>query len=891
MALTSGVKLGPYEIVSPLGAGGMGEVYRACDTRLDRAVAVKILPTYLSDNPEARQRFDREARAISSLNHPNICALYDVGHQDGIEYLVMEFLEGETLADRLLKGALSTQQLLKLSSEICEGLEKAHRSRVIHRDLKPGNIMLTKTGAKLMDFGLAKASSSVAPPSSSLTATLDHPQASQALTARGTLVGTFQYMSPEQVEGKEADARSDIFALGAVLYEMATGKRAFEGKTTASVIAAVLAAEPQPISAIQPTSPPALDRVVKTCLAKDPDERFQSVHDVKLQLKWIAEGGSQAGVPAPVAVRRRNREKLAWIVTAAALLSALVLGLIHFRQPAAEARVVRAAILPPENGTFVTVGVTGHPVLSPDGRSVAFIARVAGITQLWVRHLDSFKPFTLAGTEDTYGAFWSPDGRNLGFFAQGKLKRVAVGGGPAVTLCDVDQGRGGSWNQQDVIIFGKFPGEIYSVPAAGGVPKQVTHLDVSRHHVTHRWPQFLPDGNRFIYMAIGLGTASEEDVFSLGSLDGKVDRVLSSQAGSPIAYDSGYLLYIVEKTLMARPFDPNKLAFSGEAVPVAEGVQVDSIFGNGVFSASGNGVLLYQTGNTLSKRKLDVVDSSGKRVGNLRDTGFASDQRISPEGKRFAATIFDPNGGKTDVWVQDIASGNRTRLTVDPRRSRSPVWSRDGERIVYTSNRSGKPLLYLIAASGMGVEQKLWEPAVNAYAEDWTTDSKSVIVQERAEGGKAHLSLIPVEGKAEATPLLEVAGANVYNTRLSADGHWIAYDCDVSGKLEVYVSAFPKPEGRLQISLSGGRFPTWNRNGKELYYLDTSGSLMAAELNESHGALQVASHRILFPLKFGLSDSYDVFPDGKHFLLNTNATEEASTPLNLVVNWPAELKK
>ena len=553
--------------------------------------------------------------------------------------------------------------------------------------------------------------------------------------------------------------------------------------------------------------------------------------------------------------------------------------------------MIRAAILPPENGTFVTAGVTGHPVLSPDGRSVAFIAQVAGVTQLWVRDLDSFKPRALASTEDAYGAFWSPDGRNLGFFAQGKLKRIAVGGGPAVTLCDVDQGRGGSWNQQDVIIFGKFPGEIYSVPSAGGVPRQVTHLDASRHHTTHRWPYFLPDGNRFIYMAFGLGTASEEDVFSVGSLDGKVDRVLSSQAGSPIAYDSGYLLYIVEKTLMARPFDPNKLAFSGEAVPVAEGVQADIIYVNGVFSASGNGVLLYQTGNSLSKSRLHLVDSSGKTVGNLGDLSGASVPRISPEGKRVAITIIEPNSGRTDVWVQDIASGNRTRLTVDPRRSFSPVWSRDGERIAYLSNRTGKPALFAVASNGMGVEQKLWESAVATRAMDWTTDSKSVIVQERAEGGKARLVLIPVEGKAEAMPLLEGVGANVYGTRLSADGHWIAYDSDVSGKLEVYVSAFPKPEGRLQISLAGGRFPTWNSNGKELYYLDTSGSLMAAELKQSNGSLQVASRRILFPLKFWLNDSYDAFPDGKRFLLSTSATEEPSTPLNLVVNWTAELKK
>src|SRR5271167_4238331 len=616
MALTSGSKLGPYEIQSPLGAGGMGEVYRARDTRLERTVAIKILPAHLSDNPEAKQRFDREARAVSSLNHPNICTLHDVGHQEGADYLVMELLEGETLADRLIRGPLPPAQVLKYGIEICEGLETAHKKGVVHRDLKPGNIMLTKSCAKLMDFGLAKATAPVTAASSSLTMTLSTPAGSHPLTAQGTVVGTFQYMSPEQVEGKEADPRSDIFALGAVLYEMATGKRAFEGKTTASVIAAVLAAEPQPISAIQPMSPPALDRVVKTCLAKDPDERFQSVHDVKLQLQWVAESGSQAGVPAPVAAQRKTRDRVAWIVAAVAILAALALALIHFRQRAPELPVVRSTILPPDNGTFVFLGRTTSPLLSPDGRNVVFLARVAGVTQLWVRALDSFNPHAVAGTEDAYGAFWSPDSRNIGFFAQGKLKRVAATGGPALTLCDVYQARGGSWNRQDVILFAKYPGEIYRIPASGGVAQQVTHFDSSRHDTTHKWPYFLPDGNHFLYMASTLGTAGDENVFFVGSLDGKVDRILF-HATSPMAYDSGYLLYIVNKTLMARPFDAARLEFSGDPVPIAEGVQFDRFYSSGVFSASGNGVLLYQVGNAFSERKLELLDVNGKTVSRL----------------------------------------------------------------------------------------------------------------------------------------------------------------------------------------------------------------------------------------------------------------------------------
>ena len=681
MALTSGTKLGPYEIQSPLSAGGMGEVYRARDTRLDRTVAVKILPSHLSDNPEAKQRFDREARAISSLNHPNICTLYDVGHQDGTDYLVMEFLEGDTLAQRLRKGPLPLVQVLKVGSEICEGLEKAHRSGVMHRDLKPGNVMLTKTGAKLMDFGLAKAVPAGTPPSSSLTMTLNTPSASQPLTAQGTIVGTFQYMSPEQVEGKEADARSDIFALGAVLYEMVTGKRAFEGKTTASTIAAILAAHPPSITAIQPMTPPALDRVVKTCMAKDADERWQTAQDVKLQLQWIAEGGSQAGVPVPLAGRRRNRERLAWVVAALALVATLAVAFVHWRTSARpELRAVRATILPPEKATFVFLGASGSAVLSPDGRNLAFVARTERSTQIWVRPLDSFSAHPLAGTEDANQVFWSPDSRDLGFFAQDKLKRVPAAGGPPLTLCSLEAGpRGGSWNAQDVIIFGKWPGEIYRVAASGGPPEKATRFDPARRDTTHRWPYFLPDGNHFIYMASAYGSYNEDNVFYLGSLDGKVNRSLF-HGSSNIAYANGYLLYVVDKALMARPFDPVKLDFTGDAVAVAEGVQYDPLFSEAVFSVSANGVLAYQTGNASSTRNTTLFERNGKQIPNA-GTGLGEPfyfPHFSPDGKRLAYHIVDVHNGKADIWIQEVASGSRIRLTVDPARSMRPVWSRDG---------------------------------------------------------------------------------------------------------------------------------------------------------------------------------------------------------------------
>jgi Tol biopolymer transport system component len=892
MGLTSGAKLGPYEIQSPLGTGGMGEVYRARDTRLDRTVAIKILPAHLSENFEAKQRFEREARAISSLNHPNICMLHDVGHQDGIDFLVMEYLEGKTLADHLAKGPLSLEQVLRCGIEICEGLERAHKIGLVHRDLKPGNVMLTKTGAKLLDFGLAKVVTTGNLPSSGLTATLMSPAGSHPLTAQGTVVGTFQYMSPEQVEGKEGDARGDIFALGTVLYEMVTGRRAFTGKSQASVVAAILASDPQPISAIQPMAPPALDRVVKTCLAKDPDERFQNIHDLKMQLKWIAEGGSQAGIPVPVAERRKTREQIAWIAAAVALLAALTLVFTHFREAASEARIVRSTILPPENGTFVFLGLTGTPVLSPDGRNVAFIARTGGVTQLWVRALDSFTPRALAGTEDAYQVFWSADNRNLGFFAPGKLKRVAVAGGPPLTLCDVDQARGGSWSQNDVIIFAKYPGEIYRVSASGGIPQQVTHLDPARHDITHRWPYFLPDGNHFFYMASAFGSASEDNVIYLGSLDGRVNRVLF-HGSSTLSYGNGYLVYLADRTLIARPFDLAKLDFTAEPAPVAEGVQFDPIYSNGVFSVSQNGTMLYRTGSFTSARTMGLFDRNGKSVGSLGEPAPFFNPRVSPDGKRVAYTLIDATSGKADVWIQEIGSGNRTRLTVDPQRSSTPVWSNDGAKIACYSTRSGKAVIYVKPADGMGVEQKIFEPSLAARPNDWTLDSKTLIVQERSPAtGKERLVLVTADGKGQPTVLIELTSANVAYGRLSPDGHWIAYQSDESGKSEVYVSGFPRAEGRLQVSLAGGRFAAWRRDGKELYYLAPDGNLMAVEVKQVKGSLQAAAHRPLFQTQAtNFNDSYDPFPDEKKFLVDTVTTTETPAPLSLVLNWPAELKK
>ncbi len=590
----------------------MGEVYRAKDTRLDRTVAVKILPSHLSDNIEARQRFDREARAISSLNHPNICTLHDVGHQDGIDFLVMEFLEGETLADRLRKGPLPTEQVLKIGIEICEGLERAHKSGVVHRDLKPANVMLTKTGAKLMDFGLAKTAPTGASPASSLTMTISHPSADQPLTAQGTIVGTFQYMSPEQTEGKEADARSDIFALGAVLYEMATGKRAFTGKSQASLVAAVLASDPPPISMVQPLSPPALEQVIKSCLAKDPDERFQTVHDLKLQLKWIAAtSASQLAAPAQIRARRVVQKRtlliaaaIGWVLAVAAFSVFLVnrTRLEEARQP------MTASWLPPSDTEFTSV-IDGPPALSPDGSKLAFLTGDASAAKLWVREVNTGTMQQVEAERPSF-PFWSPDGKYLGFFSAGKLKKVALAGGPVQVLCDAPEGRGASWSPRGVIIFTPNIREsLYKVLEGGGLPAKITEAQPGW---THRNPYFLPDGDHFLFTyreAVGTGRTGAGALYG-ASLSGEKPRQILASA-SNVQYSDGYLLYLRETVLVAQHFDPKSLTLSGDPAPIAEKLDYWNARDVAAFTAA-HGTLVYRHG-TLEKTSAHVGGPHGQR--------------------------------------------------------------------------------------------------------------------------------------------------------------------------------------------------------------------------------------------------------------------------------------
>ena len=906
MSLASGAKLGPYEIQSPLGAGGMGEVYRALDTRLDRPVAIKILPDHLSSNPEAKQRFDREARAISSLNHPNICTLHDVGHQDGTDYLVMELLEGETLADRLAKGPLPVAQIFKYGTDICEGLERAHRSGVVHRDLKPGNIMLTKSGAKLMDFGLAKSEHVPAfavASSSSLTIEMSSPATKQPLTSQGFVVGTFQYMSPEQVEGKEADTRSDIFALGSVLYEMATGKRAFEGKSNLSVASAVLEKEPEPISTIQPMAPPALDHVVRGCLAKDPDARWQSASDIARELRWISTSSQSAAAVHSLRPRRKNWDRIGWIALGALLIaSAIWLAL----RPSPAQHPIRAYLTPPVNGTFVFNGdYSGPPVISHDGTRVVFSARVGKEpASLYVQPLDTGVAAKLEGTENATFPFWSFDGKFIAFFAGAKLKKIPSAGGPVMVLADAPGSRGGAWGKENVIVYTPdYRESLWKVPAAGGTPERVTTLDPSKHS-THRWPSFLPDGKHFLFLATShSGEGQAQNGIYLGSIDSPAMKLVLS-SDSQCQYVSGYLLYHAQTALVAQKFDPATATLSGDPVPVADNVQYDPSVWRTTFSASDDGVLLYASGAAVLGVDLLWVDRNGNDLGNVAERGsYNGAMRLSSDGKRLALSFGEP---KSDIWVFDLAHGSKTRLTFEPAHHLMPTWSPDGQRIAFVTLASPRlssgSTLHARPANGGGQDELLLAPEdsttpITLTWPEWSSDGRYLVFQKSSGPSGGSVWALPTTGEKKPFPLVQSQSqqGTIVFSRLSPDGKWLVYSSTESGREEVYVTPFPSGNGRWQISQNGGTSPAWRGDGKEIYYsgfYGTQTEVFAVTINAQGDQFVTESPRKLFAVHHlgAAGIPFAVSPDGSRFLMAT-VPDTQSVPMTLVVNWTAELNK
>ncbi|MGA7565278.1 MAG: protein kinase [Terriglobales bacterium] len=888
MPLTSGTKLGPYEIQSPLGAGGMGEVYRALDTRLDRIVAVKVLASHLSSSPELKQRMEREARAISSLNHPNICQLYDIGSQNGTDYLVMEFLEGETLAERLRKGVMPLNEIFKIGIAVADALSVAHRQGIVHRDLKPGNIMLTKGGAKLMDFGLAKSAGTAAAPAASsaplLSAARTMSQASPVspLTTTGTMIGTIQYMSPEQIEGREADARSDLFALGAVLYEMVTGARPFEGKSQISVASAILEKDPAPISATQPLTPPAFEHIISACLAKNPDDRFQTAHDVALQLKWITQSGTPAVMPSKN--NGKSRELLVWRILTALAVMLIALALFWRGSKGQEHATYFSAPLP-----FAARSVA----VSPNGHTVAIVGHPESERNdsIWIYEPGAQDATVLANTEGASFPFWSPDGQSLGFFADGKMKRLTLGGAPVQTLCDAPSGRGGTWNKDGVILFtpsGTLGVGLYKISAAGGTPAQVTIPDKSLNEDSNRWPMFLPDGIHYVYSAINL--SGRRDLYSIyvGSLNSNEKRLVVKAKGNAAYASPGYLLFYRDQTLFAQHFDSKKFEPAGDAVPLLTDVQFFPRISEAVFSATGPGLLVAQRNADSGASQVLWFDRKGQQVGIALNPGIYGNIMLASNGRAMASDTTDPTSQNTDVWTYDLENRSAKRLTFDPALDSLPVWSPDGSRIVFASNRELKFDLYLKDSNGAQEEKVVPQDGPDRFPTDWSRDGKYILYVRGQDLWYLTVSDL------RATQFLK-ATSSVRSARFSPDGKWVAYSSNESGRWEIYVTSFPDAHGKWQVSSAGGSQPRWRGDGKELFYLSTDSKMMAAPVKTGSNfdagtptALFQANPREMFATSEVFS--YDVSSDGQKFLINTQLKTELS-PMSVVLNWNAKLNQ
>jgi eukaryotic-like serine/threonine-protein kinase len=892
MTVVPGSSLGPYKIIAAVGAGGMGEVYKARDTRLDRTVAVKILPPHLCSDPVLRQRFEREARAISNLNHPQICTVHDLGQHNGVAFMVMEFLEGQTLAQRLQSGPLPFAELLRYAIQIADALDQAHRHGIVHRDLKPGNVMLTGKNAKLLDFGLAKSTPAIAPGSSlTMVPTLTSP-----ITQAGTIVGTFQYMSPEQVEGKDVDARSDIFAFGAVLYEMVTGRRAFLGKSALSVASAVLEKDPEPISRVAPLTPPALDRIVRRCLAKDPEERWQCARDLLLDLKHVGEPDADGFSALAAPHHARWASGLLAVAAVVLLAAAATFAYLYYRNISQAQPVVRAAIVPPEKVAFHAVGGPnpGPAAVSPDGRKIVYSAQTTdGQQYLYVRSLESSISTQIPGTLAGSMPFWAPDNQRVGFFADSKLKQVDVTGGPALTICDTTPvPRGGAWNQHGDIIFASGPNHaLMRVPETGGKPVVLTEVDREATNHSHRWPQFLPDGKHFFYFSRfgSPGTSDERNAIRVGSLDGgRGKEVLRTQSNA--FYGGGQLLFLREQTLYAQAFDPESRAVSGSPIAIAEQIQFDPGSGLGAFSASQTQVLAYQTGKISIGSQLRWLQPDGKEVGTLADTAYHLDFSVSPDHKTVASSI-SVTGGPPDVWLYDVARRLRTRFTFDPGADRHPVWSHDGTRIVFASNRNGRTDLFMKSVAGAGGEETLLATAFDKVPTDWSTDGRFLIFNTTDSAALADVWVLPMTGERKPFPLLH-SQFSEFEAKLSPDKQWLVYTSDESGRQEIYVTRFPNGGRKWQISNGGASRGRWSADGKRIYYLGIDDFIISTEVLGTADNFIVGGTNRHFQVR-GMRPGtiFSVIKNGERFLLNSPVQSESSDPLTVMINWQSGLSR
>jgi Tol biopolymer transport system component len=890
MALTSGTKLGPYEIVAPLGAGGMGEVYRARDSRLDREVAIKVLPSHLSENLDLRTRFEREAKAISGLQHPNICVLYDVGRQDGVDFLVMEYLQGETLAARLARKPLTPDETLHIGTEVADALDKAHRSGIVHRDLKPANVMLTKGGAKLMDFGLAKlhtfaTGAQSATPAFSAVATI--PSMASPVTVAGTVVGTVQYMSPEQIQGKEADARSDIFAFGAMLYEMLTGKRAFEGKSQLSVASAVLEKDPEPISAAQPLTPPALEHLVGICLAKEPDERFQNAHDLKLQLQWIRAGGSQAGAPVVVVSQRKNRQKmltattvLGWLVA----VVAVVLATMYANRLTSARQLMRVQVERPAGFDFAFV-LSGAPMVSPDGRQIAFVASKDNKNAIFVQRLSTGKAEQLVGTDEGIFPFWSPDGKYIGFFSHGKLRKIEATGGPVQALCDAPEGRGGAWNERGTILFApNISGPLQRVSDGGGTPEDATPAHKDDKEFTNRNPYFLPDGTHFLFVQRSV-KESAGSVYT-GSLDGGEPKQ-TLMVGSNVAYNDGYLFYVKDGTLMGQPFDAAARRVNGKPIPIAESIEYYDPRNIGYFSASQNALVYRQA--SVENRELVWLVPPGKESEHWGEPAPYSGGSFSPSSRTAVLFRANSDGHGNSLWLADTERRTITRLTPDSALDQRGLVSANGKSVLNTATSGYHSVLVQRSLISSGKEETLAELDNYMFVASQSNDGRYALfsVQDAKTGFDVYF--MDLAGDRKLAPVLN-SSFDESDPKLSPDNKWLAYSSNENGGRELYVTPFPGGGSKWQVS-SGGvsssdnnvSVADWSPDGKSLYYRQGD-KIYTVEVRSTGSKPGFSAPQELLSIPHDV-DLISIMPDGKHTLAIRPVGHHSASPMNLALNW------
>jgi Tol biopolymer transport system component len=873
MPLSAGDRLGHYEIVEPIGKGGMGEVYRAHDSRVGRDVAIKISTAQFSE------RFTREARAIAQLNHPNICTLFDVGPN----FLVMELVEGPTLAERIQQGPIPLDEALKIIYQIAAALEEAHEKGVIHRDLKPANIKIKPDGlVKVLDFGLAKMAPAGTSVSSENAATL-------TMSAAGTVLGTAAYMAPEQARGLQVDRRADIWAFGVVVWEMLTGEMLFQGPTVTDILAQVVTKTPD-----YSTVPRRVKKLLERCLNRDPRERLRDIGEARFLLQEepaIAPGIGTAPLPS-----RLGRTGFPWAVAAVAAAAALGLGYVAYHHYTEEPRLYKMSLQTPEKAQLANGGAI--PAISPDGRHVAFAANVDGRTGLWLRDLDALAARELPGTANAGYPFWSPDSRWVGFFADGRLKKIDVTGGPALVLCDVAQGRGGTWNEDELIVYGTTTG-LFRVPAAGGTPARLSDLDRGASETTHRAPWFLPDGRHFLY-TVRAGSDPQKTRIFVESIDAKPNsktrrEVLAADSNAVYVPSTkrgssrdGYLIFVRDHTAMAQPFDSAKAQTTGDAVPVAE--QVDTMPGNsqGQFSASQNGVLVYTSGATAAGNvQITWFDRSGKQVGTVGTPSPMLWATLSPDGSTVAADVLDSTGGR-DIWLHDLARGTESRFTFGPTLNDYPLWNPDGSKIVFYSVREGNGNPYQKAASGVGPEEVLDKDPRNNRADDWSRDGRYLIEEVIDPKTASDIWVIPTFGDKKPFAYLD-SGFNEENAKLSPNVQFLAYSSDETKRAEVYVQTFPEHGGKWQVSTGGGDFPIWSRDGRELYFISADRKMMAVAVSGGGNKFEVGVPKALFEVR--AADQFDVSRDGRFLLKVPRDAAAANVPITVVVNWEAGVKR